>query len=354
MVGVGDGLDSSPPPPVVEEEQGVERLGTVPMPEILQTQMEFPLPKAIRDVWDSARQARKVADTPMAVRHCYRLPQQDWAYLGAVRKPEEALLTYCRGKTKDTSKGPVIVHKDRGLERLDNQWSDIVTDTSHAVRPVALSLTAANQSSLFLAKIREHLVSTDAPQSILNAVEAAKQCALLAVEGAVDAADCLARQNAAALRQLRQSWVEASSLPEHTRKQVLASPLTGGVPPKDKQKTFAAPLVGDALTSALEEAVDSAKQQVLFKQQLDILRPPASSGFKVPKQQVQQAKKAPKQRTTSPVVAPAREPSPGSPGYGSQGNQGGQARYKKKSQRPEKKDKSSRDKKGGGRGRGKP
>ena len=353
-LGLTMGLDP-PPTPVVAEDQGIERLGALGTPEVLQRQMEFPLPKAIRDVWDNARQPKKLAETPMAVRQCYRLLPQDWAYLGAIRRPDEALLTYCRGKTKDSSKGPTLLYKDKGLERFDTLCSDIVLESSNTVRPVAMSLTAANQSSLVLSKVREHLVATGAPQSILDATDAAKQCALLAVEGAVDAADCLARQNATALRHLRQSWVEASSLPEHTRKQVLVAPLTGGVPPQDKTRAFAAPLIGDALNTALEQAVDSAKQQVLFQQQSDILRP-ASSGYKIPKQPGQ-TKKVQKPRKESPVVAPAKESWSGSPKYGSQGNQGTQAKPKHKSQKQEKKapkDKASRDQKGRGRGRGKP
>ena len=150
--------------------------------------------------------------------------------------------------------------------------------------------------------------------------------------------------------------MDSAALPENTRKQVLAAALTGGVPPADKAKTFAAPLVGETLTKALEEAVDTAKQQVLFQQQSDILKP-ASSGFKAPKPPAQQKQKVPKQRVASPVVPPSREPSSGSPGYGQQGGQGGKAKSQKKPPRMEKKspkDKSSPGKKDRGGGRGKP
>ena len=220
-----------------------------------------------------------------------------------------------------------------------------------------MTLTAANQASQLLAVVRDHLLSSNAPQSILDTVDAAKQCSLLAVEGAVDAVDCLARQNAGALRALRQSWVDSAALPEATRKQVLAAALTGGVPPADKAKPFTAPLVGESLTKSLEEAVDCAKQQVLFQQQSEILKP-STSGFKTPKTPTQQKPKVPKQRAASPVVSPtAREPSSGSPGYGQQSGQGGKAKSQKKPQRTEKKapkEKHSRGKKDRGGGRGKP
>ena len=355
---LGIAMGMTPPVlPPVEEEGGVERLLTGDTPEILHQQMEFPLPKAIRDVWENARQPRRIAETPLAVKHCYRMPPQDWAYLGATRRPDEALLPYCRGRYKDSSRGPVLTHRDRGLESLDAQWADTISQSANAVRPVAMALTAANHATQLLAVVKQHLTSSDAPQTVLDTVDAARQCTLLAIEGAVDAADCLARQNAGALRSLRQSWVEAAQLPENTRKQVLAAGLTGGVPPTDKSKPFSAPLVGEPLTKSLEEAVDCAKQQVLFQQQSEFLKP-STSGFKAPKSPAPSKPKVPKHRVASPVVAPAtKEPKSGSPGYGPQGGQGGQAKSQKKSQRPAKKalkDKQSRDKRDRGRGRGKP
>ena len=355
-LGVAMGMTPPVLPPVVEEE-GMERLGAGGTPEILQQQMEFPLPRAIRDAWENARQPRRLAEVPMAVKHCYRLSPQDWAYLGATRRPDEALLPYCRGKYKDSSRGPVLIHKDKGLESLDAQWADTIAQSAHAVRPVAMTLTAANQATQLLSAVKQHLTASDAPQRVLDTVDAARQCTLLAVEGAVDAADCLARQNAGALRSLRQSWVEAAQLPENTRKQVLAAGLTGGVPPTDKTKPFSAPLVGEPLTKSLEEAVDCAKQQVLFQQQSEILKP-STSGFKTPKTPAQPKPKVPRQRAASPVMPPAsREPKSGSPGYGQQTGQGGQARSQKKPQKSDKKshkDKHSRGKRDRGRGRGKP
>ena len=355
---LGVAMGMSPPVlPPAEEDGGIERLWAGETPEILQQQIEFPLPKAIRDVWENARQPRRLAETPLAVKHCYRMPQQDWAYLGATRRPEEALLTYCRGQYKDSSRGPVLIHKDKGQESLDAQWTDIISQSAHAVRPVAMALTAANQATQLIASVKRHLTTSNAPQGILDTVDAVRQCTLLAVEGAVDAADCLARQNAGALRSLRQSWVEAAKLPENTRKQVLAAGLTGGVPPTDKTKPFAAPLVGEPLTKSLEEAVDCAKQQVLFQQQSEILKP-STSGFKTPKPPNKPKPKVPQQRAASPVVAPAsREPKSGSPGYGQQSGQGGQAKSQKKPQKLDKKsnkDKHSRGKRDRGRGRGKP
>ena len=120
--------------------------------------MEFPLPKAIKEVWENARQPRRLAEIPIAVKQCYRMPPQDWAFLGAVRRPDEALLPYCKGKFRDSVKGPVLVHKDKGLEKLDSQWSDTIVDTTNAVRPVALTFSAANQASQLLGSVRDHLI----------------------------------------------------------------------------------------------------------------------------------------------------------------------------------------------------
>ena len=233
---LGSLLGLEPPTtPAVLEEEGVSCLCTSAQQETLQQQIEFPLPMAIREVWNSARQPKvRMAEIPIAVRQCYRMTPQDWAFLGAVRRPDEALLPYCKGKYRDSTKGPVLAHKDKGLERLESLLSDTITDTTHAVRPVALTFSAANQASQLLSTVRDHLISSAAPQNILDAVDSAKQCAVLAVEGSVDAADCLAQQNAVALRSLRQAWVEASTLPENTKKQVLNTALAGGIPLVDK------------------------------------------------------------------------------------------------------------------------
>ena len=122
------------------------------------------------------------------------MPPEDWAFFGVVRRPNEALLPYCRNSVRESTKGPALVHKDNDLERLD-----AISDMAHTVCRLALSFTAANQVSQLLGPVLQHLEASGAPQQTIDMVVSAKQCVVLALEGTVDAADCLARQNAGAL-----------------------------------------------------------------------------------------------------------------------------------------------------------
>ena len=70
------------------------------------SQTTIPLPRGVRDAWEEARRPhanRPLPLTPQTVRRGYRLPRDDWAFLGAFRRPDPLLASF--SATKDSTKG---------------------------------------------------------------------------------------------------------------------------------------------------------------------------------------------------------------------------------------------------------
>ena len=186
-------------------------------------------------------------------------------------------------------------------------------------RPVAYTGKAADDSLRELAALRKLLEQwRDAPPEVESRLNNLHLAATIGLEGAMDTQDCLARRSANILRTMRQTWVEASDLPEPVRKQVLQVDLVGGTPPEEG-KRFAAPLVGPQLQVAIDAAVDLAKQDITLADQAKLLKPPQQPkplAFK--KKPNGSTPKAKKPRVQSPVVPPAKETREQREGYGPQ------------------------------------
>ena len=68
------------------------------------SQMKFPSPGPLMQVWDNSRRMNSGTSTvPSVVGKAYRVCPEDWAVLGAVRRPDFILQQTCR--TKISPKG---------------------------------------------------------------------------------------------------------------------------------------------------------------------------------------------------------------------------------------------------------
>ena len=283
------------------------------------TQMHFPVHASVRRLWEDARRARTrpLAELSQTVRQCYRVPPDDWAFLGARRRPDDALVAHCRGRVKETSKGTILTHNEKSQEKLDQVLADTVATGAHMGRPLAFAVSAADQVGSQLEQARTLLASVSGvPDTVFWYLDNASRCAGLALEAVMDVTETVARQNAGACRRLRESWVEASTLPEAVKRQVLATDVVGGMAPSDPSAKFSAPLVGEVLPAALEAAVDSAKQHVALADQAKLLKPAQTGTFKMPKRPPKsQGGSGKKIRYQSPVVPPATETRAEKAGY---------------------------------------
>ena len=102
------------------------------------SQPKLPLPQTMRDIWTEARKTRAGKPAPLvpsAVRATYRLPPDDWAFFGAIRRPDESLLEHCR--TKPSSRQVPVLQRSTDGMAFDSFLSDIVQATAHLARPLA-------------------------------------------------------------------------------------------------------------------------------------------------------------------------------------------------------------------------
>ena len=112
------------------------------------SQPKLPLPQTMRDIWTEARKTRTgkpVPLVPSAVRATYRLPPDDWAFFGAIRRPDESLLEHCR--TKPSARQVPVLQRSADGMAFDSFLSDIVQATAHLARPLAHGAHAVSMVS---------------------------------------------------------------------------------------------------------------------------------------------------------------------------------------------------------------
>ena len=89
------------PVSVVESEDCQAGLLDVPI-SISDSHTLFPIPDSFRKLWEASRKSSSVVSgsiVPPLIRKSYRLPPEDWAYLGAIRRPDFILKKTCFTKT---------------------------------------------------------------------------------------------------------------------------------------------------------------------------------------------------------------------------------------------------------------
>ena len=292
-----------------------------------ETSAEFPIREELKEAWVEARAARSQnkALTPMAVKQLYRVPAADWAFLGERRQPDKILLSHLKGKVRESATGAhTLQHGSTALSQRDKALSDMATSSVNLARPVSLAVTAIDQAAGLVDHLKAVLDEFDLPRSMNRAIEATKQCCGLALEALYDTNEGLARQNSSALRGLRESWVDASTLVPAVKRAALSADIPPGVPPVDGSQQFVAPVVGPALEQAMSSALEDAKRDVTLEDQRLLLARSggAASAQKFTKKATgkpssSQTKKS-KVHSSPLAKAHQRETRPERPGYGDQ------------------------------------
>ena len=272
----------------------------------------FPMPDSLREAWEDARRFRPRKHPnlcPPVVARSYKIRPEDWAYLGAVRRPDKILVKY--NNCTEIKKGVYTLnHRDKGYGVRDALASDMVQITAHATRPVIVGSHAGN---LIMQAVDNLASSLQAPsQDQLVQLGVIKQMAPVICTAFYDTKDALGRMNAYNHRILKESWINSSeSLYPVVKRKALAANLVGGVPPKEEGVEFSAPLVGPSLDKDFEESF----QTVTKMETLDV----KTASFKMPPWKDQAKRQPPKQKSAaqqqkrsrmehvSPVVAPTSQ-----------------------------------------------
>jgi hypothetical protein len=296
-------------------------------------EVTIPLPRDIREVFKDARKFRtsRRAMLPPTVRKSYRVPREDWAFLGAVRRPDRILESY--SKTKKNSKG--LHHlQDANHSSLASAFQDAVQSSAHTVRPVSASYQSAAAIYDMSLHTQQLLQDGDFAQ-VRDNLQRMALMAQYSLTASIDAADCLARFNSDSACRLRSVWIDHSRLPDDIKDAVRIAPIVEGTVPAERGREFTAPIVGEALKSAHEQAYSRAKADKLLSQK--------SASMQKPQQQAQKRRTTAQSPTTwkRPRRSPQRPSQAARPafqqhqGRGTQRNRGGRDNHRQGSnQRP--------------------
>jgi hypothetical protein len=218
----------------------------------------IPIPDHIVGVVKDARKHRtRNSFIPPTVRKGYKVPREDWAFLGAVRRPDRIFEAFC--KTKKGTKG---VHQlqDTHAAAMATNLQDRIQSSAHTLRPVSAAYQAASTMHDLLLQAKDLDASGQMGQ-LLNQIALLAQYNLTAV---ADAASCLARFNAESARGLRSVWLDQSRLPEEVKEAVKTSVVCEGSVPPESGMEFTAPIAGEPLKVAHEQACARAKADKLL------------------------------------------------------------------------------------------
>lgn len=292
------------------------------------SEVTIPLPQDIRDIVDNARKHRtqKTSLLPPTVRKGYRVPRQDWAYLGAVRRPDRVLESYCR--TKKSAKG---VHQlqDQHAATLAAAHQEAAQATAHTLRPISLAYqaTATIHDLAQQAKLLTEEPRVDSLPVIADLLDKVSTLAQYSLTAAADAADCTARLNAEALRKLRAVWLDNSRLPDEVKDAVKSAPIEAGSAPVERGVEFTTPIAGEVLKKQHDLACARARAEKLLTKKASALQKPAQkrkgaseqspSSWKKPRQGAPQQRQGGGQRQQ-----PQQRRGGGRGGRGGRNNQG--------------------------------
>ena len=295
------------PTPVEQPQSGVSGIPTLQDPSIppAPAQVEVPLDVRYKLAWEEARRTRSrpFRPIPPAVHRMYRIPPNDWAELGAVRRPDVSLSSSC--STETVGGHPVLAHRDRGLRARDSLLHEDIQATAHLARPISYIGQAVGCIREAFETFRTQ-ASQSRPETEHDLALAALVHKMLGLAGdaSADVMDGLARLNSLRLRTLRDSWLDASSFDPDLVKRAKEADLIGGEAPTNPRAEFTAPLCGPSFQAVCDDAFQRKKQLDLLHQQ--------GKGFKKPSKQASQKRKAQGQGgkapkysyQQSPVIAP--------------------------------------------------
>ena len=287
--------------------------------------------------WDDARQHRSVRAQNLlapSVRKGYRLTKDDWAYLGAVRRPDP-LLSYLTSAAKPSSKGVQTLTGHKNLVSYVGHLQDTIQASAHTMRPLSHAISGLFSIQKCALAARDAVGRGDG-DTILKLLDQVDGLCCFSWAAAEDVADCLARSNSDMARKLRELWVDQADLPANIRDAIKQVPIERGHIPPEKNVEFSAPICGEQLPKLYDEAYQRSKaSQSLHRKQ---------SQFKAP----QIKRKNSKQGGFAAKKAKRASVQQGSQG----GQQQGQASFSQKSSRwrSNRRQKSSTNRRGGGGG----
>jgi hypothetical protein len=129
----------------------------------------------------------------------YRVPRQDWAFLGAVRQPDKLLFHQ---------------FQDQSTATLAISHQDTAQATAHAVWPISLAYQSAETIHDLAVQAQELARDSDMDNLVLI-VEHLEKISLLtqySLMAAADSVDCVSHLNADNLKKLRGVWLDQSQL----------------------------------------------------------------------------------------------------------------------------------------------
>jgi hypothetical protein len=218
----------------------------------------LPIPEHVRNLVKDSRKLRsRYSFIPATVRKAYKVPKEDWAYLGVVRRPDRIFESFC--KTKKGSKDVHQLH-DSHAYTLASNLQDAIQSSAHTLRPVSAGYQSASTMHDLLVQAKD--MDEDGHMG-----EILEQLSLLAqynLTAMADAADCLARFNSESVRRLRAVWLEQSRLPHDVKESVKTAPVCEGLVPPERGMEFTAPIAGEPLKVAHEQACARAKADKLL------------------------------------------------------------------------------------------
>ena len=274
---------------------------------------EFPMDGTFQDIILDARKHRGLKPrrlVPPAVLMLYRTTPTDWADLGAVRRPDPILRAHC-GRLRSSQAGaPLSGHNDRGLEARDRLLADNIQLAAHQSRPLNVAGLAAGQALSAVTACDQVWRSRhdgDREAEMRHALDKAQSFITLCAEAVTDAFECTARLQAASVRALRDSWLDASTLPPELVREVKQADVVGGIVPAEPRTQFTGPLCGPKLISSFDAlALRCDKEKAIAARAKGFNQP-----HKRPSAGAHPHSKAPKKfrknYNQSPVVAPTQQ-----------------------------------------------
>ena len=293
------------------------------------------LSNASKKSWEDARAHRSVQGQnllPPSVRKGYRLTKDDWAYLGAVRRPDPLLAYLCPKFSKPSAKGVPVISGHKNLVSYASHLQDHIQSSAHTMRPLSHAVNGLFCYKFAVAEAREAVMKGDGAKvlSLLDQVDGLSAFTWAAME---DTADCLARSNADAVRKLRSLWLDHADLPSEVREGIKQVPVVRGLIPPERNVEYSAPVCGDELQRFYDEAYSRSKATRALHSKQGQFRAP-----QVKRKNPQQGGGQPKKAKSGSHSSQSRQ-------------QSGRGGAKGTSRRPRRGHSSSQQKRGGGKGK---
>ena len=134
---------------------------------------------------------------PPLMRRGYQVLWGDWAFLGAVRRPDRILESYC--STKKSAKG-ICQLQDNKLAAQAAALQEMLQATAHTLRPIAASFQAGSTIHDLAQNVLQELKQPSqlSDDYLLELIGKISLLAQYSITATTDATDCLARLNAEA------------------------------------------------------------------------------------------------------------------------------------------------------------